>query len=174
MATKNIIIRHSAINSIKGVYNYYEVIGTKYFNRCKVACGRRMQKGDVFNVYYIKYEEDGKGNIKRWISETKHGCEYDGKSIRTSLQQCDKELEEYYTTGDGRYHPCKPLELFLFDREKWTENQAGAVNRPEAEAMADEPKDGRKVWRFNLDCGTFDADYERGAIDLNDYWVRTM
>lgn len=53
------------------------------------------------------YEEDGKGEIKRWTDEVKHGCEYDGVSLETSLQQCDKELEEHYTTGNGRYAPLQ-------------------------------------------------------------------
>ena len=175
MATKNIIIRKREEESLKGMYHYCEIIGTKWFNRCKLPWGKRLAKGDVFNVYLIRYEEDGKGEIKRWIDEVKHGCEYDGVSLETSLQQCDKELEEYYTTGNGRYAPCKPLGLFLFERDHFTENEAGAVSKADAMTLAESTtKAERKVWHYDLDCGTFDADYGRGAIDLSKYWVRTM
>lgn len=175
MATKNIIIRERQEESLKGMYHYCEVIGTKYFNRCKLPWFKNLKKGDIFNVYYIKYVEDGTGRVKEWIAEVKHGCEYDGVSVETSFAALDKELTEYYTNGDGRFHNnIKPLELFLFKRNGFTENQAGAVTREQACTLAEDLKEKRQVWRFNLDCGTFDADYERGAIDLNDYWVRTM
>lgn len=105
----NITIKHNAENSIEGVYNYYEVSGAKYFNRCKIACGIRLRKGDVFNVYRRQFETDSEGNITRWICDVKYGCEYDGRSIVSSLETFDKELDEYYTTGAGRYHPYKPL-----------------------------------------------------------------
>ena len=84
MATKNIIIRKREEESLKGMYHYCEIIGTKWFNRCKLPWGKRLAKGDVFNVYRIRYEEDGKGETERWIDEVKHGCEYDGVSLETS------------------------------------------------------------------------------------------
>jgi hypothetical protein len=105
----NITIKHNAENSIEGVYNYYEITGAKYFNRCKIACGIRLRKGDVFNVYRRQFETDSEGNITRWICDVKYGCEYDGRSKETSLAALDKWLEEYYTTGAGRYNPYKPL-----------------------------------------------------------------
>ena len=109
MATKNIIIRKREEESLKGMYHYCEIIGTKWFNRCKLPWGKRLAKGDVFNVYRRQFETDSEGNITRWICDVKYGCEYDGRSKETSLAALDKWLEEHYTTGNGRFHPYKPL-----------------------------------------------------------------
>lgn len=103
----NIIItkREESGNGIR----YCEVKGTKWFNRCALPEHKKLQKGDVFNVYRREYQTDSEGNIIRWTCDRKYGCEYDGKSLETSLQAFDKELGEYYTTGAGRYNTCKPL-----------------------------------------------------------------
>ena len=89
--------------------NYYEVTGAKWFNRCATPSGRNLRKGDLFNVYRREYETDQQGNITRWLCDTKHGCIYDGKSLSSSLQACDNELTEYYTTGLGKYENAQPL-----------------------------------------------------------------
>lgn len=105
---KNIIITKREEESLWG-FRYCEVKGTKWFNRCVFPEDGRLEKGDVFNVYRREYETDSKGNITRWICDSKFGCEYDGRSIVSSLEAFDKELDEYYTTGAGRYSPRKPL-----------------------------------------------------------------
>lgn len=108
MATKNIIIRERKEEGFNGI-RYCEVIGTKWFNRCALPAGRKMQKGDVFNIYRRQYETDSEGNIKRWICDEKHGCEYDGNSIETSLAAADMELEQRYTTYPGNIDAPQPL-----------------------------------------------------------------
>ena len=177
---KNIIIRKRMEESVPGL-RYCEIIGTKWFNRCNLQEHRKLQKGDIFNVFRIEYEEDGNGNITRWICDRKYGCEYNGRSIEGSLADLDQEINDkdylrrYLVPGEtGPWAYLKPLEIFLFDREEWTENEAGAVTRQQAVQLADEPKDVRRVWRYNMDCSTFDADLERGSIDLDKFIVRTM
>ena len=59
---------------------YCEIHGTKWINRMKLPEHKRMSKGDIFNVYRREYKTDAEGNITEWICDTKHGCEYDGKS----------------------------------------------------------------------------------------------
>lgn len=78
---------------------YCEIHGTKWINRMKLPEHKRMSKGDIFNVYRREYKTDAEGNITEWICDTKHGCEYDGKSIESSLASLDNELGEYYTSS---------------------------------------------------------------------------
>lgn len=182
MATKNIIIRRREQDSLKGMYRYCEIIGTRWFNRCKLPWKKRLAKGELFNVYRIEYEEDGKGNVKRWLCENKYGCEYNGVSIESSLSDLDKYINDNdflrreLVPGElGPYRYLKPLGLFLFDRKHFTENEAGVVTREQAMILAESTtKDERTVWHYNLDCSTFDSDYEAGSIDFKKYWVRTM
>ena len=179
MATKNIIIRKREEESLKGMWQYCEVIGTRWLNRCKLPEHRKLQKGDVFNVYRIEYETDERGRLH--INERKYGCEYDGRSVESSLARTDQDIEQndylrrYLAPGTlGPWEYLKPLEVFVFARNWFTEQQVDYMSREMACTLAGDLKDERKVWRYDLGCQTFDADFERGAIDLNEYWVRTM
>lgn len=78
-------------------YYYYQVKGTRWFNRAAIPFGR-LNAGDMFNVYRKEYQIDDKGNITKWICDIKHGCIYDGYSIERSMEALDKELEEYYSS----------------------------------------------------------------------------
>ena len=177
--SNNIIIREREEESLKGMYLYCEIIGTRWFNRCKLPEGKKMQKGTVFNVYRVEYVTNERGRLS--IDERKYGCEYDGRSIETSLLALDEHINEndylrrrLVPGPAGPWQPMKPLEVFLFARHWFTEQQADYTDRDLACTLADAPKDRRHVWRYSLDCQTFAADMERGAIDLDMYHVRTM
>lgn len=179
IVSNNIIIREREEESLKGMYLYCEVIGTRWFNRCKLPEGKKMQKGDVFNVYRVEYVTDERGRLS--IDELKYGCEYDGRSIETSLLALDEHISEndylrrrLVPGPTGPWQPMKPLEVFLFNRHWFTEQQADYTDRDLACTLADAPKDRRHVWRYTLSCQTFAADMKRGAIDLDMYHVRTM
>ena len=94
---KNITItkREESDNEIR----YCEIHGTKWINRLAWPEHKRMKKGDIFNVYLREYKTDAEGNITEWICDIKHGCEYDGKSIESSVAALDNELGEYYTSS---------------------------------------------------------------------------
>ena len=111
---KNITItkREESDNEIR----YCEITGTKWINRLAWPEHKRMKKGDIFNVYRREYETDSEGNITQWICDIKHGCEYDGISIESSVAACDNELGKYYTSSTyranvkvGIYDDMKPL-----------------------------------------------------------------
>jgi len=106
----------------------------------------RLRKGDVFNAYRMEYTEDGKGNVKEWT--------------------CERKYWAYW----------KPLEVFVFDGEHFTEQQAGAVTYQEAVSMADEskPKDERKVFRYTHYSASFASDYKAGCMDGGRYHIRTI
>jgi Fe-S-cluster-containing hydrogenase component 2 len=145
----------------------------------KLPEGKKMQKGDVFNVYRVEYVTDERGRLS--IDERKYGCEFDGRSIETSLLALDEHINEndylrrrLVPGPTGPWQPMKPLEVFLFDRHWFTEQQADYTDRDLACTLADAPKGKRHVWRYSLDCQTFAADMKRGAIDLSLFHVRTM
>lgn len=177
--SNNIIIREREEESLKGMYLYCEVIGTRWFNRCKLPENKKMQKGTVFNVYRVEYVTDERGRLS--IDEHKYGCEFDGRSIETSLLALDEHINEndylrrqLVPNSPSVWAYWKPLEVFLFDRHWFTEQQADYTDHDLACTLADAPKDRRHVWRYSLDCQTFAADMERGAIDLSLFHIRTM
>lgn len=111
----NIIITTRKEDSGHGV-RYCEVKGTKWFNRCALPEHTKLNKGDVFNIYRREYKTDQAGNITEWICDVKHGCEYDGHSLKTSLASADADLEAYYTSSTyrdlvatGEYYDMQPL-----------------------------------------------------------------
>ena len=179
--SNNIIIREREEDSIKNVYHYCEVLGTKWINRCKLPYGKKMQKGDVFNVYRTEYTEDGKGNVKAWTCDRKYGCEFDGRSIETSLLALDQYIEEndylrreLVPNSLSVWAYWKPLEVFVFDAEKFTDEQAGAMTYQETVRLADEPKDVRRVFRYAPYSTSFTGDYRRGCMDAGRYHIRTI
>lgn len=89
------------------IYPYYKIEGCKWINRARIP--DKMEKGYVFSVYRREYEVDKNGNITKWIHDQKHGCEYDGKSLVSSLKKADKEIEEYYAQYKNIYGDMKPL-----------------------------------------------------------------
>lgn len=111
MATKIILRKRDESDNYA---NYFAVEGAKYINRANVLVHYRMRKGDIFNVYRREYEEDEKGNITNWTCDKKYGCEFDGKSIETSIESLDKELDEYYNSETFRNN----VELGLWEDVK--------------------------------------------------------
>ena len=64
---------------------------------------------------------------------------------------------------------------WLFDREHFTEAQANAVTIEEALQLSDgTPKSERKVWRYEGNSGTFAADFNRGCITPDKYFIRII
>lgn len=111
----NIIIIKREEESGNGI-RYCEVKGTKWFNRCALPEHRKLQKGDVFNVYRREYETDSEGNITRWTCDRKYGCEYNGQSIEGSLADLDQYINDndflhrHIVPGKlGPYEYLKPL-----------------------------------------------------------------
>lgn len=68
--------------------------------------------------------------------------------------------------------PCG--DIFLFDRERFTEQEAKKMTKAEAIAMAEVSKDERKVWMYHPYCATFESDFNRGSIDPAKYFVRII
>ena len=89
-------------------YYYYQVIGCKWFNRAKVPFGK-LEKGDIINIYRKEYEVNAKGDVSKWIEDSKYGCEFDGVSLESSFKKADEELEQYFTTWPGSTYNRKPL-----------------------------------------------------------------
>jgi hypothetical protein len=180
--SNNIVIRERQEESVEHVYHYCEVLGTKWINRCKLPWGR-LRKGDIFNAYRMEYTEDGKGNVKEWTCEHKYGCEYDGVSVVSSLLALDQYIDEndylrreLVPNSPTPWAYWKPLEVFVFDGEHFTELQAGAVTYQEAVSMADEskPKDERKVFSYTHYSASFASDYKAGCMDGGRYHIRTI
>lgn len=70
---------------IEAVYNgslngvrYYIIKNAKYISFAKLR--GKYEVGDIFNVYTE--------------SDTKYGCEWDGKSIESSIEKFETELSE--------------------------------------------------------------------------------
>lgn len=63
-------------------------------------------------------------------------------------------------------------EIFLFDRQCFTEEEAKTMTYECACDMADKPKDERTVWRYNMGCSTFEGDFNRGCITHEKYYLR--
>lgn len=115
MAKQNITITKREEDSFGGI-RYCEIKGTRWINRCSLPEHRKLQKGDVFNVYRREYETDAQGNITRWTCDRKYGCEFDGRSVETSLAALDQYIDENdfmrraFTEGPcGQYEYLKPL-----------------------------------------------------------------
>jgi hypothetical protein len=179
--SNNIVIRERKEDSLEGMYIYCEVLGTKWINRCKLPVRGKLQKGDVFNVYRIEYTEDGRGNVKDWICESKFGCEFDGVSVASSLAALDQYIDEHdfmrrelEPNTFEPWHYWKPFSVFVFDAEQYTEEQAGAVTYQEACRLAEEPKDVRRVFCYSCGCSTFASDYKAGCMDGGRYYIRTI
>jgi len=68
--------------------------------------------------------------------------------------------------------PCG--DIFLFDRERYTEQEAKAMTRAEAEKLAELPKDDRKIWIYHPYCSTFESDWNSGAIDPAKFIIRII
>lgn len=85
---------------------------------------------------------------------------YEGYKV--SIEFEEREIES----------PCG--DIFLFDRERYTEQEAKTMTRTEAEKLAELPKDERKVWLYHPYCATFENDWNGGAIDPAKYIIRII
>lgn len=85
---------------------------------------------------------------------------YEGYKVQIEFEE--REIES----------PCG--DIFLFDRDRYTEQEAKAMTRAEAEKLAELPKDDRKVWLYHPYCATFEQDWNGGAIDPAKYIIRII
>ena len=85
---------------------------------------------------------------------------YEGYKV--SIEFEEREIES----------PCG--DIFLFDRKRYTEQEAKAMTRTEAEKLAELPKDERKIWIYHPYCSTFESDWNSGAIDPAKYIIRII
>lgn len=72
---------------------------------------------------------------------------------------------DYITNGNE--------ELFLFDKKVFTsEEEVNNISLQEAIELAEVEKSQRHVWRYDMRCSTFVADFNRGAINPEAYFIR--
>ena len=64
--------------------------------------------------------------------------------------------------------------IWLFDRERYTEDEAKKMSKKEAEALSELPKDERTVWRYCWGSSSFQQDFNAGCMDSKKYIIRFM
>ncbi len=101
MAKNNIKI--DLIEELEWGIKYCSVKGTKWFNRVSIPTKRKLEKGDILNVY--RREEH---------CDIKYGCVYDGKSLESSLARTDKDIQNDSSLRknifpDGSYGYLEPI-----------------------------------------------------------------
>ena len=63
-------------------------------------------------------------------------------------------------------------QIFLFDRNVFTEQEANEVSWEDAHELAQVEKGLRHVWQYDAACGTFAGDFNRGCMDSQQYYIR--
>lgn len=111
------------------------------------------------------------------MSEAHHTHEVKGNGYMLTYEASSDAYEGYRVQVKLE---CQEVEInapatWLFDREHFTEAQVNAVTIEEALQLSDgTSKSERKVWRYEGNSGTFAADFNRGCITPDKYFIRII
>lgn len=156
----------------------------------------------VYSVSWATYDAQSDQMITRTdLYRTEEGCkhyyEQACKMLREEADTNEPEAHQVADTIDKRKYMVvrdanKPTEfqgqasydwltvevegpeIYLFDREHFTDEQARTMSRETANELAEKPKDERKVWRYCWGSTSFQQDFNAGCMDNQKYFIRFM
>ena len=91
------------------------------------------------------------------------------QDYRDELQESERRDKVTITEQEVKvYAP----QIFLFDRNVFTDQEAEAMSWEDAHELAQVEKGLRHVWQYDASCGTFAGDFNRGCMDSHQYYIR--
>lgn len=111
---------------------------------------------DWSNTVEGEHHNEDKNN-RRYTIEREPGTEF-GYQVEVKLETVELDV----------YAP----QIFLFDRNVFTEQEADAMTWEDAHELAQVEKGLRHVWQYDASCGTFAGDFNRGCMDSHQYYIR--
>lgn len=140
---------------------YYEDECKKAYDECKWGSQWDEPEGERNEDCAYEVDVDCNGSTKDGKADYKvESAAYDGYHVKVSYEAVEVDV--------------KAPKIFLFDRKVFSQQEADNFTWEDAHELAQIDKGVRHVWEYDLECGTFLDDFNRGCIDGERYYMRIL